>query len=66
MSDTIANPPGARELRGASLCQLLHWLASGRTTSAQLTAVSREAIAARADLNAFLPASGAESAAVLE
>ena len=65
MTDTIANPPGARELRGASLCQLLHWLASGRTTSEQLTAACRDAIAVRAELNAFLPASAAEQEASL-
>ena len=37
MSDTIANPPGERELRGATLCQILHWLASGRVDSQRLT-----------------------------
>ena len=45
MSDTIANPPGERELRGATLCQTLHWLASGRVDSARLTQVFVDAIA---------------------
>lgn len=37
MSDTIANPPAERELQGATLCQILHWLASGRIDSQRLT-----------------------------
>ena len=66
MNDTIANPRNARELRGASLCQLLHWLAAGQITSAQLTAACCDAIGARAQLNAFLPATGADLDAALE
>jgi len=66
MTDTIANPPGARELRGANLCQLLHWLASGRITSEQLTGAYRAAIDARAELNAFLPASPADAQVTLD
>jgi len=30
MTDTITNAPAERELRGANLCQTLHWLAAGR------------------------------------
>ena len=33
MTNTIAE----RELRGATLCQTLHWLAEGRVSSEQLT-----------------------------
>jgi Asp-tRNA(Asn)/Glu-tRNA(Gln) amidotransferase A subunit family amidase len=54
MSDTIANLPGARELRGASLCQMLHWLASGRISSAHLTQTYADAMVRREALNAFV------------
>ena len=55
MTDTIANPPGERELRGATLCQTLHWLAAGRTDSARLTQTFVDAIArANPSLNAFV------------
>jgi Asp-tRNA(Asn)/Glu-tRNA(Gln) amidotransferase A subunit family amidase len=37
MDDTITKPPGERELRGASLCQILHWLAAGRVDAQMLT-----------------------------
>lgn len=66
MSGTITNPPGERELRGATLCQTLHWLAAGRTDSAHLTQVYFDAIArGNAHLNAFiaLPERGAVIAA---
>jgi Asp-tRNA(Asn)/Glu-tRNA(Gln) amidotransferase A subunit family amidase len=54
MTDTITNPPGMRELRGANLCQLLHWLASGRISAEHLCGVYRDAIAAtQPTLNAF-------------
>ncbi len=54
MNDTIANPPGERELRGATLCQILHWLASGRIDSLRLTRSYVDAIAATAkSLNAY-------------
>ena len=65
MTETIANPrdeselprvPGAQELRGGTLCQVLHWLASGRIAAEQLASTHLDAIAARAELNAFLPA----------
>jgi Asp-tRNA(Asn)/Glu-tRNA(Gln) amidotransferase A subunit family amidase len=45
MSDTIANPPGERELRSATLCQTLHWLAAGRVTAERLTHSYLDAIA---------------------
>ncbi|MGH8122063.1 MAG: amidase [Rudaea sp.] len=46
---------GARDLRGASLCQTLHWLASGRTTAAALTQTFLDAIAAENPrLNAYV------------
>jgi Asp-tRNA(Asn)/Glu-tRNA(Gln) amidotransferase A subunit family amidase len=45
MSDTITNPPGERELRGATLCQTLHWLASGRTDAVSLAQACLDAIA---------------------
>ncbi|MDR3389301.1 MAG: amidase [Rudaea sp.] len=55
MSDTIANPPGERELRGATLCQTLHWLATGRIDSARLSRVYLDAIARTdAQLHAFV------------
>jgi Asp-tRNA(Asn)/Glu-tRNA(Gln) amidotransferase A subunit family amidase len=55
MSDTIANPPGERELRGATLCQTLHWLAAGRVDSARLAQTFVDAIArANPALNAFI------------
>jgi aspartyl-tRNA(Asn)/glutamyl-tRNA(Gln) amidotransferase subunit A len=56
MTDTMAAaaaPIGDRELRGASAFQLLHWLVGGRIDSGRLVAGYREAIAARAALNAF-------------
>jgi len=33
MADTLTQAPTSRELRGANLCQLLHWLASGRISA---------------------------------
>ncbi|MEO8958069.1 MAG: amidase [Rudaea sp.] len=48
MSDTIANPPGQRELRGATMCQILHWLASGRIDSQRLTHSYIDALATAA------------------
>jgi Asp-tRNA(Asn)/Glu-tRNA(Gln) amidotransferase A subunit family amidase len=53
MNDTIANPLGERELRGASLCQTLHWLAAGRVNSVRLAQVFADATAR---LNPFLNA----------
>jgi aspartyl-tRNA(Asn)/glutamyl-tRNA(Gln) amidotransferase subunit A len=35
-TDTIANAPTPRELRGANLCQTLHWLAAGRVRATGL------------------------------
>jgi len=66
MADTIANPPGARELRSANLCQLLHWLAAGRTTAQQLSTAYLDAIAARGELNAFLPTDASATDALRE
>jgi Asp-tRNA(Asn)/Glu-tRNA(Gln) amidotransferase A subunit family amidase len=55
MNDTIANPLGERELRGASLCQTLHWLAAGRIDSQRLTRAFIDAIArVNPSLNAFI------------
>jgi len=47
MMDTITKPLAERELRGATLCQTLHWLASGRVSAgelcdAYLAAIARE------------------------
>jgi aspartyl-tRNA(Asn)/glutamyl-tRNA(Gln) amidotransferase subunit A len=53
MPDTIAE----RELRGATLCQTLHWLAQGRVTSEQLTRCYLDAMArVNPVLNACYPA----------
>ncbi len=56
-----------RTLRGATLCQTLHWLAAGRTTSLELTSMYLDAIAANdLRLNAFVrinPAARDEAAA---
>ncbi len=51
-----ASPPlSARALRGASLCQMLHWLASGRIAADALTRTYLDAIAAdNARLNAYV------------
>src|SRR3989442_10728769 len=44
-----------RVLRGATLCQTLHWLASGRTSALELTQMYLDAIAANdLRLNAFV------------
>src|SRR5580765_2598062 len=52
MTNTIAE----RELRGATLCQTLHWLAEGRVSSEQLTHAYLDAIAqANPRLNACFP-----------
>jgi aspartyl-tRNA(Asn)/glutamyl-tRNA(Gln) amidotransferase subunit A len=52
MSDTIAE----RELRGATLCQTLHWLAEGRIGAEPLARAYLDAIArANSRLNAYLP-----------
>lgn len=54
MSDTIANRLDERELRGATLCQILHWLAASRIDSQHLTRSYLDAIRATAgSLNAF-------------
>lgn len=48
-------PPESRRLRGANLCQILHWLASGRVAAQALTQAYLEAIAAEnAKLNAYV------------
>ena len=45
----------ARRVRGASLCQSLHWLASGQLDAQQLTAIYLDAIAAENPrLNAYV------------
>ena len=43
-SDTITQAPALRDLRGANLCQTLHWLASGRISAADLCADYLQAI----------------------
>lgn len=58
MPDTIANRPGERELRGASLCQTLHWLAAGRIGAEQLARTYMDAISRENPrLNACFPVS---------
>ena len=60
MTDTITE----RELRGATLCQTLHWLAQGRVDSATLTQTYLDAIARENPLvNACFPA---DASAALE
>ena len=44
-ANTITNEPGERELRGANLCQTLHWLASGRVRASALSRAYLDAIA---------------------
>ncbi|MBS0566942.1 MAG: amidase [Proteobacteria bacterium] len=60
-------PPEAQRLRGADLCQTLHWLAGARVSATALTQTYLDAIAARnAELNAYValnPAARAEAAA---
>jgi len=36
MTDNITQSPAERELRGANLCQTLHWLAAGRISATDL------------------------------
>lgn len=56
MTDTITNRLDARELRGASLCQTLHWLANGRTSAQALARSYLDAIAQHNPrLNACFP-----------
>ena len=48
-------PPDAKRLRGAELCQILHWLASGRVSAQALTQTYLDVIAAQnAKLNAYV------------
>jgi len=48
-------PPDAKRLRGAELCQILHWLASGRVSAQALTQTYLDAIATQnAKLNAYV------------
>lgn len=48
-------PPDAKRLRGAELCQILHWLASGRISAQALTQTYLDAIAAQnAEWNAYV------------
>ena len=55
LADEVGPPPSVRALRGASLCQSLHWLASGRIGAAQLTQTYLDAIAAEdPQLNAYV------------
>ncbi|MGB8378302.1 MAG: amidase [Rhodanobacteraceae bacterium] len=55
MTLTLADTPTEKELRGASACHLLHWLAAGRIDSAHLTAAYQGAIARdNARLNAYM------------
>jgi len=75
MSQTIANlprtgesddVPADRALRGATLCQLLHWLAAGRVDAQTLARVHLAAIAARPELNAYLPIAPQDAQAVID
>ena len=55
MNDTITKPLLERELRGATLCQTLHWLASGRIDAGALTQAYLAAIARdNARINAYV------------
>jgi aspartyl-tRNA(Asn)/glutamyl-tRNA(Gln) amidotransferase subunit A len=60
-------PPEAKRLRGADLCQTLHWLASARVSARALNQAYLDAIAAQNPaLNAYVtlnPAAAAEAAA---
>jgi len=53
--DTITKPLAERELRGATLCQTLHWLASGRISAGDLCDTYLGAIAREnPGLNAYI------------
>jgi Asp-tRNA(Asn)/Glu-tRNA(Gln) amidotransferase A subunit family amidase len=55
MMDTITKPLAERELRGATLCQTLHWLAGGRVSAGELCDAYLDAIARENPrLNAFV------------
>jgi len=55
LADEVLPPLDARALRGANLCQTLHWLASGRIGATQLTQAYLDAIAAdNSRLNAYV------------
>ena len=55
MNDTITQRASASELRGATLCQTLHWLASGRVDAEQLCETYLAAIERdNAALNAYV------------
>jgi len=45
MTDTITKALDERELRGANLCQTLHWLANGRIRASRLCEIYLDAIA---------------------
>jgi Asp-tRNA(Asn)/Glu-tRNA(Gln) amidotransferase A subunit family amidase len=54
-SENVPAALDARRLRGADLCQALHWLASGRVSAGALMQAYLDAIAARnAELNAYV------------
>jgi aspartyl-tRNA(Asn)/glutamyl-tRNA(Gln) amidotransferase subunit A len=56
MPDTITNRPGERELRGASACQILHWMAGDRIDARHLAQTYLDAIGrTQAALNACFP-----------
>jgi aspartyl-tRNA(Asn)/glutamyl-tRNA(Gln) amidotransferase subunit A len=63
LAEDLLPPPSARALRGASLCQTLHWLASGRIAAEGLTQTYLDAIAAdNPRLNAYVHVNAAASA----
>lgn len=54
-TDETSPPLAARALRGASMCQMLHWLAGGRVAASRLTQTYLDAIAAdNPGLNAYV------------
>ena len=56
MSGSLSTPLDERLVRGASLCQTLHWLAQGRLEAKALTALYLDAIARENPRRHVLPA----------
>src|SRR5262252_1249220 len=67
MTDTLTQSLSPRELRGANLCQILHWLAAGRIDARELCEAYLSAIAhENPHLNAYVhvnPAAREEASA---